>query len=83
MPRVHPLSKWFKAHTIEQGAQLCKLAKTSRPYLRHVTAGRRSLSLELKCELEIAARQIDHTADNGRILDLGGQSTLYKLLDRF
>lgn len=69
MSRVHPLTKWFRAHTPEQRAQLVKLAKTSRPYLRHVTAGRRALSLELKLELEIAACKIDGKQDT---LDVGG-----------
>lgn len=68
MARLHPLTKWFRAHTKAQKAELIKRAKTSSAYLFHVVAGRRHLSLELKLELEIAARQID-----GKVwLELGG-----------
>lgn len=80
MARRHPLARWFQEHTPEQGAQLCKLAKTSRPYLRHVIAGRRSLSLEMKLELEIAASTIDKSFES---LNVGGMDTMDRYEARY
>lgn len=80
--RPHPLTKWFRAHTAAQNAQLVKLAKTSRPYLRHVTAGRRALSLELAIALEIAAVEVDMTKRLG-LVPAGIDFATLKLLAKY
>lgn len=79
MPRLHPLTKWFRSHTKAQKAELIKEAGTSSAYLFHVVAGRRALSLELKMELEIAAVRIDKKP----LLSLGGFGAVEKYSERF
>jgi hypothetical protein len=58
MALKHPLTCWMKKHSPEQFSRLASLAGTSIPYLRHVMAGRRRLTIDMAIKLDRASVKV-------------------------
>jgi len=52
------IAKWLRLATPDNARQLAKVADTSVPHLRHIAAGRRSVSAELAQRLAHASRTL-------------------------
>lgn len=58
------LKKWLREASNEQRAKLAKLAGTSRMYIRHVAAGRKTGTAEFAAKIERASEKIENERAN-------------------
>jgi len=59
---LNAVRKWLNVATPDQAKALAKAAKTSVPHLRHIAAGRRSVSAEMGQRLSAASKTLGSRA---------------------